>query len=91
MGKPFSVAFDAAPWATDYRVDLFPVDAPWTRAVYPTFSSPTSPVEGTFDGFPDGRGGRVTGTRASVRLTATRTDGPFTLTRETALEASISP
>jgi hypothetical protein len=91
MGKPFSVVFAAVPWATDYRVDLYPVDAPWTRAVYPSFSSPTSPIEGTFDGFPSGTGGRVTGTRASVRLTATRTDGEFTLIQETSLEAPISP
>ncbi|MDP3499557.1 MAG: hypothetical protein Q8S33_04470 [Myxococcales bacterium] len=91
LGTPFSIAFDAAPWAMDYRVDLFPVDAPWTRANYPSFSSPTSPIEGTFDGFPDGRGGRVTGTLASVRLKATRKDGDFTLTQETHLEAPISP
>ena len=91
LGRLFKVEFDAAAWATAYRVDLFPVDAPWTRAVYPSFSSPTAPIAGTFDGFPDGRGGRVTGTRASVRLTATRTDGEFTLSQETALEAPISP
>lgn len=91
LGKPFSVVFDAAPWATSYRVDLYPVDAPWTRAIYPSFSSPTSPIAGTFDGFPDGRGGRVTGTRASVRLMATRTDGKLTLSQQTSLEAPISP
>ena len=91
LGRPFNVAFDAAPWATSYRVDLYPVDAPWTRAVYPSFSSPTSPIAGTFEGFPDGRGGRVTGTRASVRLMATRTDGKLTLSQQTSLEAPISP
>lgn len=91
LGKRFSVVFDAAPWATSYRVDLYPVDAPWTRAVYPSFSSPTSPIAGTFDGFPSGTGGRVVGTRASVRLMATRTDGKLTLSQQTSFEAPISP
>lgn len=91
LNKRFSVSFDDAKWATSSRVDLFPVDAPWTRAVYPSFSAPTSPVSGLFEGFPDGRGGRVTGTRASVHLSATRFDGEFTMTQQTHFETPISP
>ncbi|MBM4780669.1 MAG: hypothetical protein GQE15_23475 [Archangiaceae bacterium] len=91
LNKRFGISFEGAAWVTSSRVDLFPVDAPWTRAVYPSFSSRTSPIEGLFEGFPDGRGGRVTGTRASVQLSATRTDGAFTLLQQTSFETPITP
>lgn len=91
LNKPFDLSVDDTSWATSLKVDLFPVDAPWTRAVYPSFSSPTSPIKGVFEGFPDGRGGRVTGRRASVQLSVTRTQGAFTMTQQTGFETPITP
>ncbi|MBL8932928.1 MAG: hypothetical protein JNM69_00155 [Archangium sp.] len=91
LNKPFNVSLEGTAWATKLQVDLFPVDAPWTRAIYPSFSSPTSPIAGLFEGFPDGRGGRVTGTRASVQLSATRIDGAFTVLQQTSFETPITP
>lgn len=91
LNQSFDLSVDDTAWATTLNVDLFPVDAPWTRAVYPSFSSPSSPVVGVFEGFPDGRGGRVTGRRASVQLTVTRTQGDFTMMQQTSFETPITP
>jgi hypothetical protein len=91
LNDTFTVRWTDSGWATTTRVDLFPVDAPWTRAVYPSFEAVTSPLTATFPGFPDGRGGVVTGTRASVRLTTRRDDDGFSVSQTEGFEAPITP
>lgn len=91
LQRPFTVSWTEAPWATSSRVELWPIDAPWTRAVYPSFEATGSSLTATFPGFPDGRGGVVTGTRASLQLTSSRVDGRFTLAHIERLEVPIAP
>jgi hypothetical protein len=90
LNRPFTTSW-SADWATDVSFTFYPVDAPWTRAVYPTFSARTPPVTDVFPGFPDGRGGVVTGTRAQVWMTAVRADGAFSLVQNESIEVPIAP
>ncbi|MDX2012081.1 MAG: hypothetical protein SFW67_17945 [Myxococcaceae bacterium] len=89
LGAPFTLPFREATWATDYGLYLTPGDAHWTRAVYPSFRGIAAPLEGRFDGFPDGRGGIVTGTWASARFTAVRKDGRCSLSQTEVLTVPI--
>lgn len=91
LGRSFSLSWSGGTWANSARVRLWPVDAPWTRAVYPSFDATSSPLTGTFAGFPDGRGGVVTGTRASLELTLTREARRFSVSQVERLEVPIAP
>jgi hypothetical protein len=90
LGSSFTVTFDARRWATAFNARLFPIDAPVTRAVYPSVEGTSSPLTGVFSGFPDGRGGVVTGTRATVTLEASRREGRFTFSQVERIEVPVS-
>jgi hypothetical protein len=90
LNDAFTLRWAETRWATRFQVDLSPVDVPWTRAVYPSFTTTQSPLTARFEGFPSGTGQVVTGTRAGVTVTATRQDGSFAMLQREFTEAPIT-